>query len=143
LGHHDFNAEIKGLKEFPKDERPPVLLTFISFRGMVALGTYFVLVMIIGVWRRNQLLESPAYLKLMLYSIPLPYLAIQMGWLVAEVGRQPWIVYGVMKTTDAVSPIATSQVATTLVGFILIYGLLGAVGFFLMFKNARKGPEPV
>jgi cytochrome d ubiquinol oxidase subunit I len=79
----------------------------------------------------------------MLYSIPLPYLAIQMGWLVAEVGRQPWIVYGVMKTTDAVSPIATSQVATTLVGFILIYGLLGAVGFFLMFKNARKGPEPV
>jgi cytochrome d ubiquinol oxidase subunit I len=142
LGHHDFNAEIKGLKDFPKDERPPVLLTFISFRGMVALGTYFVLVMIIGVWRRNQLLESPAYLKLMLYSIPLPYLAIQLGWIVAEVGRQPWIVYGVMKTSDAVSPIATSQVATTLIGFILIYGLLGAVGFFLMFKYARKGPEP-
>ncbi len=142
LGHHDFNAEIKGLKEFPKDERPPVLLTFISFRGMVALGTYFILVMIIGVWRRNQLLESPAYLKLMLYSIPLPYLAIQLGWIVAEVGRQPWIVYGVMKTSDAVSPIATSQVATTLIGFILIYGLLGAVGFFLMFKYARKGPEP-
>jgi cytochrome d ubiquinol oxidase subunit I len=143
LGHHDFNAEIKGLKEFPKDERPPVLLTFISFRGMVARGTDFVLVMIIGVWRRNQLLESPAYLKVMLYSIPLPYLAIQMGWIVAEVGRQPWIVYDVMKTTDAVSPIATSQVATTLVGFILIYGLLGAVGYFLMFKYARKGPEPV
>lgn len=143
LGHHDFNAEIKGLKEFPKDERPPVLLTFISFRGMVALGTYFVVVMIIGVWRCNQLLESPAYLKVMLYSIPLPYLAIQMGWIVAEVGRQPWIVYDVMKTTDAVSPIATSQVATTLVGFILIYGLLGAVGYFLMFKYARKGPEPV
>jgi cytochrome d ubiquinol oxidase subunit I len=143
LGHHDFSAEIKGLKEFPKDERPPVLLTFLSFRGMVALGTYFVLMMVIGVWRRNQLLESPAYLKLMLYSIPLPYLAIQMGWIVAEVGRQPWIVYGVMKTSDAVSPIATSQVATTLVGFILIYGLLGAVGYFLMFKYARKGPEPV
>jgi len=142
LGHHDFNAEIKGLKDFPKDERPPVLLTFISFRGMVALGTYFILVMIIGVWRRNQLLESPAYLKLMLYSIPLPYLAIQLGWIVAEVGRQPWIVYGVMKTSDAVSPIATSQVATTLIGFILIYGLLGAVGYFLMFKYARKGPEP-
>ena len=142
LGHHDFNAEIKGLKEFPKDERPPVLLTFVSFRGMVALGTYFILVMIIGVWRRNQLLESPLYLKLMLYSIPLPYLAIQLGWIVAEVGRQPWIVYGVMKTSDAVSPIATSQVATTLIGFVLVYGLLGAVGFFLMFKHARKGLEP-
>jgi cytochrome d ubiquinol oxidase subunit I len=142
LGHHDFNAEIKGLRDFPKDERPPVLLTFISFRGMVALGTYFILVMIIGVWRRNQLLESPLYLKLMLYSIPLPYLAIQLGWIVAEVGRQPWIVYGVMKTSDAVSPIATSQVATTLVGFVLIYGLLGAVGYYLMFKYAKKGPEP-
>ncbi len=141
LGHHDFNAEIKGLRDFPKDERPPVFLTFISFRGMVALGTYFILVMIIGVWRRNQLLESPLYLKLMLYSIPLPYLAIQLGWIVAEVGRQPWIVYEVMKTSDAVSPIATSQVATTLVGFVLIYGLLGAVGYYLMFKYARKGPE--
>jgi cytochrome d ubiquinol oxidase subunit I len=142
LGHHDFNAEIKGLKDFPKDERPPVLLTFLSFRGMVALGTYFALMMIIGVWKRNRLLESPGYLKLMLYSIPLPYIAIQMGWIVAEVGRQPWIVYGIMKTSDAVSPIATSQVATTFVAFILVYGLLGAVGYYLIFKYARKGPEP-
>jgi cytochrome d ubiquinol oxidase subunit I len=142
LGHHDFNAEIKGLKAFPKDERPPVLLTFLSFRGMVGLGMYFVLMMIIGVWKRNQLLESPGYLKLMLYSIPLPYLAIQMGWIVAEVGRQPWIVYGIMKTSDAVSPIATSQVATSLVAFVLVYGLLGAVGYYLIFKYARKGPEP-
>jgi len=134
MGHHDFNAEIKGLKAFPKDERPPVLLTFLSFRGMVALGMYFILMMIIGVWKRNRLLESPAYLKWMLYSIPLPYIAIQMGWIVAEVGRQPWIVYGMMKTSDAVSPIATSQVGTTLIAFILIYGLLGAVGYYLMFK---------
>jgi len=143
MGHHDFNAEIKGLKAFSRDERPPVLLTFLSFRGMVALGLYFVLMMIIGVWKRKRLLESPGYLKLMLYSIPLPYIAIQMGWVVAEVGRQPWIVYGIMKTSDAVSPIATSQVATTLVAFILVYGLLGAVGYYLIFKFARKGPEPV
>jgi len=142
LGHHDFNAEIKGLKAFPKDERPPVLLTFLSFRGMVALGSYFVLMMIIGVWRRNHLLESPWYLKLMLYSIPLPYIAIQLGWIVAEVGRQPWIVYGIMKTSDAVSPIATSQVGTSLVAFVLVYALLGAVGYYLIFKYARKGPEP-
>ena len=141
LGHHDFNAEIKGLKAFPRDERPPVLLTFLSFRGMVALGMYFVLMMIIGVWKRNRLLESPGYLKWMLYSIPLPYIAIQMGWLVAEVGRQPWIVYGIMKTSDAVSPIATSQVGTSLVAFVLVYGLLGAVGYYLIFKYARKGPE--
>jgi cytochrome d ubiquinol oxidase subunit I len=141
LGHHDFDAEIKGLKAFPKDERPPVLLTFLSFRGMVALGSYFVLMMIIGVWKRNRLLESPGYLKLMLYSIPLPYIAIQMGWILAEVGRQPWIVYGIMKTSDAVSPVATSQVGTSLVAFVLVYALLGAVGYYLIFKYARKGPE--
>jgi cytochrome d ubiquinol oxidase subunit I len=141
LGHHNFNAEIKGLKAFPQDQRPPVLLTFISFRGMVALGMYFVLMMIIGVWKRNRLLESPVYLKWMLYSIPLPYIAIQMGWIIAEVGRQPWIVYGIMRTSDAVSPIAASQVGATLVGFILVYGLLGLVGCFLLFKYARKGPE--
>ena len=143
LGHHDFNAEIKGLKAFPKDERPPVLLTFLSFRGMVALGAYFVIMMIIGIWKRNRLLESPGYLKWILYSIPLPYIAIQMGWLVAEIGRQPWIVYGVMKTSDAVSPIASSQVAVTLVAFVLVYGLLGLVGAYLMFTAARKGPEAV
>lgn len=142
LGHHDFNAEIKGLKEFPKDERPPVLLTFFSFRGMVVLGMYFILMTIIGVIKRNRLMESRGYLKLVLYSIPLPYLALQLGWVVAEVGRQPWIVYGIMKTSDAVSPIATSQVATTLVAFILVYGLLGLVGYSLIFKNARKGPDP-
>ena len=143
LGHHDFNAQIKGLKAFPKDERPPVLLTFLSFRIMVALGTYFVLMMIVGAWKRNRLLQSPGYLKLMLYSIPLPYIAIQTGWIVAEVGRQPWIVYGVMKTSDAVSPIAAVQAATTLVGFILIYGLLGIAGGYLMLKYARKGPQPI
>ena len=142
LGHHNFNAEIRGLKDFPKDERPPVLLTFLAFRGMLVLGIYFVLMMVIGVWKYKRLLESPGYLKLMLYSIPLPYIAIQLGWMVAEVGRQPWIVYGMMKTSDAVSPIATSQVATTLIGFILVYGLLGAVGYYLIFKYARKGPQP-
>lgn len=142
LGHHDFKAEIKGLKDFPRDERPPVALPFVSFRGMVALGLYFIVMMMIGVWKRNRLPDSRGYLKLMLYSIPLPYLAIQMGWIVAEVGRQPWIVYGIMKTSDAASPIATSQVGTSLVAFILVYALLGAVGYYLIFKYARKGPEP-
>ena len=77
----------------------------------------------------------------MLYSIPLPYIAIELGWVLAEVGRQPWIVYGVMKTSEAFSPVATSQVLTSLIAFILIYGILGALGFFLIIKNARKGPE--
>jgi cytochrome d ubiquinol oxidase subunit I len=143
LGHHDFNAEIKGLKDFPKDERPPVLLSFLSFRIMVALGTLFPLVTLIGIFLRNRLLENPWYLKLMLFAIPLPYIAIEMGWLLAEVGRQPWIVYGLMKTSIAVSPIATLQVALSLAAFIGVYGLLGALGYFLIIKYAKKGPEAV
>ena len=142
LGHHDFDAEIKGLKDFPKDERPPVLLTFVSFRLMVALGSYFILVTILGFILRNKLLEYTLYLKLMMFSVPLPYLAIEFGWLLAEVGRQPWIVYGIMKTSAGVSPIDLVQVATSLVGFLLVYTLLGAVGYYLIIKKALKGPEP-
>ncbi|MEA1967130.1 MAG: cytochrome ubiquinol oxidase subunit I [Thermodesulfobacteriota bacterium] len=142
LGYHDVNAVVRGLKDFPKDERPPVFLTFLGFRTMVGLGTLFIILTIYGWFKRNKLLEVPGYLKIMLYSIPLPYIAIEMGWVVAEVGRQPWIVYGIMKTSDAASPMAGYQVMISLIGFIVVYGLLGAVGFFLMAKNAVKGPEP-
>lgn len=142
LGYHDFNAEVKGLKDFPKDERPPVLISLFSFRTMVALGTLFPLLTIIGWFKRNRLVESPGYLKVMLFAIPLPYIAIELGWVLAEVGRQPWIVYGLMKTSDAVSPVAGSQVLISLIAFILVYGLLGAVGFYLIAKTAKEGPAP-
>ena len=141
LVRHDINAEIRGLNAFPKEERPPVLITSFAFKGMVGLGFYFIFATVIGWWRRNRLVDSPKYLKLMLLSIPLPYIACELGWIVTEVGRQPWIVYGLMKTSDAVSPIATSQVLTTLIGFIVVYGLLGVTGFYLIAKNALKVPE--
>jgi len=142
LVRHDINAEVRGLKDFPKDERPPVLITSFAFKGMIGLGCYFVLATLFGWWKRKRLVDNPRYLKLMLLSIPLPYVACELGWIVAEVGRQPWIVYGLMKTSDAVSPIAVSQVLTTLVAFIVVYGLLGVTGFYLIAKNALKGPEP-
>jgi cytochrome d ubiquinol oxidase subunit I len=131
------------LKEFPKDERPPVLITSFAFKGMVGLGFYFIFATALGLWKRNRLADSPKYLKFMLLSIPLPYVACELGWIVAEVGRQPWIVYGLMKTSDAVSPIAVSQVLTTLIAFIVVYGLLGLAGFYLIAKNALNGPELV
>ncbi len=141
LGHHDFNAEVKGLRDFPKDERPPVWLTFISFRAMVGLGGLFILLTLIGWFKRNRLLESPGYLKLMLLALPLPYIAIELGWILAEVGRQPWIVYGLMRTSDAVSPVAASQVMVSLIAFIAVYGLLGVAGFYLIIRHAAKGPD--
>jgi cytochrome d ubiquinol oxidase subunit I len=111
-----------------------------AFKGMVGLGLYFLFITIYGWFKRNRLSESRLYLKIMLFSIPLPYMAIELGWVMAEVGRQPWIVYGIMKTSDAVSPIASSQVLVSLIAFILVYGILGIAGFYLIVKNASKNP---
>eukprot|EP00767_Chilomastix_cuspidata_P007576 gnl/Chilomastix_cuspidata/8300.p1 GENE.gnl/Chilomastix_cuspidata/8300~~gnl/Chilomastix_cuspidata/8300.p1 ORF type:complete len:438 (+),score=-16.78 gnl/Chilomastix_cuspidata/8300:110-1423(+) len=140
LAHHDINAPVIGLKDIPKDERPPVAITAIAFKIMVGLGFYFLLMMGLGWFFRNKLTEKRWFLKLMVFSIPLPYVAVEFGWILAEVGRQPWIVYGLLKTSDAASPIAGGQVMTTLIGFIVLYGLLGLAGFYMIFKNAKKGP---
>jgi cytochrome d ubiquinol oxidase subunit I len=142
LGYHDFNAEVKGLKDFAPEDRPPVLLTFIAFRLMVVLGTLFPLLALIGWFLRRRLVENRWYLVVMMAAIPLPYLAMQAGWVLAEVGRQPWIVYGLMRTSDAASPVAGGQVLSSLVAFILVYGVLGLIGFYLIAKNAIMGPEP-
>jgi cytochrome d ubiquinol oxidase subunit I len=131
------------LKDFPKEDRPPVLLPFISFRIMVGLGFLFLAVTIYGWFKRKDLDGNPRFLKLMLFMIPLPYIANEAGWMLAEVGRQPWVVYGVMRTSTAVSPINAPQVMTSLVAFVLVYSLLGAAAFYLMASHAKKGPEPV
>jgi cytochrome d ubiquinol oxidase subunit I len=143
LAYHSTSATVKGLKDFPKEERPPVALTFIAFRVMVGLGFFFALVTVVAWLKRKKIADSPWLLKLLLFSIPLPYIALQAGWIVTEVGRQPWIVWGLMKTKDAVSPIAASQVGVTLAAFIVVYALLGATAFYLIAKHVRRGPEPV
>lgn len=144
LAFHTPNAEIKGLKDFPPELRPPLLPVFLSFRLMVGLGSYFILAALIAVLfsRWGKIENQTLFLKVMLYSIPLPYIANQLGWVVAEVGRQPWIVYGVLKTSDAVSKsVSMGQVVGSLVGFTLLYGFLGAVDIYLLIKFARKGPD--
>jgi cytochrome bd ubiquinol oxidase subunit I len=144
LAFHDRSAVIKGLNSFPKNERPPVLPVFLSFRLMVGLGTLFILLAAAAVLvaRKGVIEKYPLLLKVLVYTIPLPYLANQLGWIVSEVGRQPWIVYGVMRTSDAVSKaIALPQVIGSLVGFTLLYGLLGFVDIYLLAKFARKGPD--
>jgi cytochrome bd ubiquinol oxidase subunit I len=141
LLYGDWNAEVKGLKEWPKQDRPPVSLVFWSFRLMVGLGFLFVFLTVIGWFKRNRLESSPAYLKIMLLSLPLPYIAAELGWIVTEVGRQPWIVYGIMRTSQGVSPLAGYQVAVSLAAFVVLYSLLGLAAFVLMAKIARKGPS--
>jgi len=144
LAFHTPNAEIKGLKEFPRDLRPPVLPTFLSFRLMSGLGTFMVLASLLGfiLSRWGKLEDRTLFLKIMLLAIPVPYIAVQLGWIVAEVGRQPWIVYGVMRTADGVSrSISVAQVVISLAGFTILYSVLGVIDIYLLAKIAKKGPE--
>ena len=145
LAYRDFNAEVKGLKEFPVNERPPVVVTFLSFRGMIGLGMLFMLLGFIAfLIAKGWLPERAIFYRVFLLAIPLPYIAIELGWMVAEVGRQPWLVYGLMKTSEGVSDVVSkTQVITSLVGFTLIYGLLAVVDLYLLVKFARKGPGEV
>jgi cytochrome d ubiquinol oxidase subunit I len=135
--------EIKGLKEFHPSERPPITLTFISFRLMVALGFLFIILSLWAFIKMKTPETSPLMLKILLWSIPLPYIAGQLGWIVAEVGRQPWIVYGLLKTADAVSKaVEFPQVVASFIGFTLFYGALAVVDIYLLAKYSKKGPEP-
>ncbi|MDA8087763.1 MAG: cytochrome ubiquinol oxidase subunit I, partial [Nitrospiraceae bacterium] len=137
-------ASITGLKDIPKDLRPPVMSTFLSFRAMIALGFLFIILAVFAfVYSRGKRLEARrTFLRIMLYAIPLPYIAGQLGWIVAEVGRQPWIVYGVLKTKDAVSgAVSPAQVWTSLTAFTLGYGALAVVDIYLLGRAAKKGPD--
>jgi cytochrome d ubiquinol oxidase subunit I len=141
LAYNSTAAEVKGLKDFPKEDRPPVILPFFSFRIMVGLGFLFVIISFFA-WRwRTKIENKRRFLKWLPWVIPLPYLAIQAGWILAEVGRQPWIVYKVLLTSDAVSPITGTQVLWTFIGFIVFYSFLGVVNFTLLARLAKKGPQ--
>ncbi len=141
LAYHDSTATIKGLEDFPAPERPPVLVTFIAFRTMVALGFLFALCALLSVifaWTKT--FETQRwFLWVMAVALVLPYLASELGWILAEIGRQPWIVYGLLKTADAYSrSITPADVLGSLIAFLVIYGTLAAVDAFLLTRYARK-----
>jgi cytochrome d ubiquinol oxidase subunit I len=139
LATHDFKGEVRGLKDFRKQDRPPVFISYFSFQLMVGLGIYFVLIMLYGWFKRDRLQDYPKYLRLVLYSIPLPYIACELGWTLAEVGRQPWIVYGILRTNEAASPLVAGQVAVTLLAFVVVYATIGIIGFGMITRFARQG----
>ncbi|KAB2926313.1 MAG: cytochrome ubiquinol oxidase subunit I [Bacteroidetes bacterium] len=146
LAFGDVNATIKGINEFPADEVPPLWLTFVSYHNMVALGMYFILVMAVAVFLRwrGTLWNSPRFLKLLFWSIPLPVAACQFGWVAAEVGRQPWIVYKLMRTADAASVVVgAGEILFSIILFALIDVLLFTLLVHFIMKQLRRGPEPL
>ncbi|MDR2947415.1 MAG: cytochrome ubiquinol oxidase subunit I [Candidatus Adiutrix sp.] len=140
LATGDSQAVIQGLKDFDPEDRPPVLPVFLGFRLMVGLGTLFIGVAVLASLFRNAIPNLKYTLLLFVLMIPLPYLAMELGWMVTEVGRQPWVVYGLMRTAMAGSPVDWYQVAGSLAVMGGVYTLLTALGFFLMGKAALKSP---
>jgi len=143
LAHEDFTSPVTGLKEFPKDERPPVLPTFLSFHLMVGLGFLMALLLLWAVFElfQGKIYEKTLLLKLLLYFIPLPYIANELGWITTEVGRQPWIVYGLLKTSDAVSKLDPWQVLLTNILFLVVYLFLGGLMLYLMVRTIKSHDE--
>jgi cytochrome bd ubiquinol oxidase subunit I len=136
LATGDFDGEIKGLKEFPPEDRPPVAVVYVAFQIMIAIGVWLMGVAVLAgflAWRRKALLDAPWFLKLLIVSGPLGIIGIQAGWTVTEVGRQPWIIYEVMRTAEAVTPMPHLQVP--LVMFSLLYLVLAAVVIYLLSRH--------
>lgn len=138
LAFGDFNAEVKGLNEFPKEEHPPVALTHYSFQIMVGIGTFLMIlgfVYLISLKRKSWQVKK-WFVGAFVLAIPLGFIALEAGWFVTELGRQPWIVYGIMKTKDAVTPMAGMQYSFYI--YLLIYLSLTVMVFWLMNRQIKR-----
>jgi cytochrome d ubiquinol oxidase subunit I len=140
---HDPNGLFPGLKDVPPQDRPPVKTVFFAFRIMLAIGFFMIAAALYGAWLmwRGRLFETRWYLNICAHSWWTGFVAVIAGWVVTESGRQPWIVHGVMRTADAVSPVAGGSVATTLVLFVLVYGIVFSVGIYFINRLIVRGPE--
>lgn len=138
LAFHDPDAEVKGLDAFPKEDRPPVLATHLAFQVMVGTGSVMALLAVVTLlswWRRWDVFASRKYLWAVLLCGPLGMIALEAGWLVTELGRQPWIVRGAMRTREAVTPFP--HLAAPFWTFTLVYVFLGVAVVYLLFRQLR------
>jgi cytochrome d ubiquinol oxidase subunit I len=151
LTDHSWTSEVRGINDLQAeyeaqfgegDYRPPVAAIYWSFRVMVGAGFSMIGLGLLGAWflRRKRLHEVKWYHRLALLSLGLPFLANITGWVVAEIGRQPWSVYKVLLVRDSVSPsVGTASVLISLIGFTVLYGVLAVIDLYLMAKYARAG----
>jgi cytochrome bd ubiquinol oxidase subunit I len=140
---HTLDGEVKGLKDFPVDQRPPVEIPFFAFRMMVGCAALMLGIVALGGWLRwhGRLYDSPLFLRICELAAPLGFVPVICGWLVTEVGRQPWTVYGLLRTAASVTPSLTSyDVTMSLLGYVLVYLLIYPTGLVLMLHIIRKGP---
>lgn len=141
---YDTHKPVTGLNHFPIDERPPVNIIFQTYHLMVGIGFFLIAYSLLGIilWWRGALFKHKWYIWIAVFTVLLPHLANQLGWMSAEIGRQPWIVYGLLKTKDALSKTVTyDEVLISLIMFGMIYVLLFALFIFLLNKKIQHGPD--
>src|SRR5258708_16041938 len=138
-----FDSKELGLTDFPRQDRPPVLIPFFSFRIMVGCGLLVLLLAGVGTYGsvKERLEQTRLLLWLTFFSFPLPFVATLTGWITAEVGRQPWTVYGVLRTAEAMTPFLTVRAATiSLIVFCAVYSFIFAFGVLYIYRLLRVGP---
>ena len=131
-----------GLKDFPRDQRPPVAPVFFAFRAMVGIGLLMIAIGLVGAWLwwRKRLFTTTWYLRAVAPCWPLGFLAILTGWIVTETGRQPWVASGILRTADAISPLPAETVRASLLAFIVVYTVVFGIGIFYVQRLIRRGP---
>lgn len=141
---HSLDHQIPALKSFPPEDRPNSTVIFWTFRLMVGMGLLMILAGLWSLWlrRANRLHSSKFFLRFMLLMGPSGLIALLAGWVTTEMGRQPWVVYGLMRTEDAVSPLSTIEMSISLTLFVLVYFVLFGTGIAYMLKLVHKGPQP-
>jgi cytochrome bd ubiquinol oxidase subunit I len=142
---HDFSGVVPGLKDVPPDLRPPVWPVFFSFRIMVAIGFAMLGLGLWSLWLRwrGGLFENRWFLYAAMLMTPSGFGAVLFGWFTAEIGRQPFVVYGLLRTADAVSPVTRGAVLGSLITFVVVYAFIFGFGSYYLAKLLRKGPEPL
>jgi cytochrome bd ubiquinol oxidase subunit I len=146
LTYRKWNANVRGLNAFPEDQWPDTIpLLYYSYHVMVGLGTIFIAVMVVAaflLWR-GKLYNARWMLWIVMLSVPLPFIANTAGWMTAELGRQPWVIYGLMRTAQGISPkVSEGNALFTLIGFIGMYAILAILWLFLVYREIEIGPEP-
>lgn len=144
LLYGDSEKPVTGLNSFPEDERPPINIVFQTYHIMVAIGFALIAISILGLiyWRRGKLFETRWLLWIFVFSVLGPQIANQMGWFSAEIGRQPWIVYGLLRTSEGLSKaVEANQVVFSLILFTIIYALLFVLFLYLLNEKIQHGPE--
>lgn len=144
LTYRRWTAEVKGLKDFARDLWPDnIPLLYYSYHIMVGLGTFLILLMLLAAWSlwRGRLYQSRPLLWALMLALPFPYIATTAGWMTAELGRQPWLIYGLMRTSEGISPrVSAGNGLFTLLGFMGMYTLLGILFLFLVHREIERGP---